>query len=58
MPMNPLESTIGCEQVAVDLTAWLARHEPDPTIMIALDFRGDRRTSRGTRPEPLRAMIR
>jgi hypothetical protein len=35
---SPLETTIGYEQVAVDLTAWLARHEPDPTIKMALDF--------------------
>lgn len=35
---TPLEDTIGYEQVAVDLTAWLARHEPDPNIKQALDF--------------------
>lgn len=35
---SPLETTIGYEQVAVDLTAWLARHEPDPVIKLALDF--------------------
>jgi hypothetical protein len=35
---SPLETTIGYEQVAVDLTAWLARHEPDPDIKQALDF--------------------
>jgi hypothetical protein len=35
---TPLETTIGYEQVAVDLTAWLARHEPDPDIKQALDF--------------------
>jgi hypothetical protein len=35
---NPLETTIGYEQVAVDLTAWLARHEPDPMVKQALDF--------------------
>jgi hypothetical protein len=35
---TPLETTIGYEQVAVDLTAWLARHEPDPVIRQALDF--------------------
>jgi len=28
---TPLETTIGFEQVAVDLTAWLARHEPVTT---------------------------
>jgi hypothetical protein len=33
-----LEVTIGYEQVAVDLTAWLARHEPDPYVKQALDF--------------------
>ena len=33
-----LETTIGYEQVAVDLTAWLARHEPDPMLKQALDF--------------------
>jgi hypothetical protein len=35
---TPLETTIGYEQVAVDLTAWLARHEPDPVVKLALDF--------------------
>jgi hypothetical protein len=35
---TPLEDTIGYEQVAVDLTAWLARHEPDPLLKQALDF--------------------
>jgi len=35
---TPLETTIGYEQVAVDLTAWLARHEPDPMLRQALDF--------------------
>jgi len=35
---TPLETTIGYEQVAVDLTAWLARHEPDPQLKVALDF--------------------
>ena len=35
---SPLETTIGYEQVAVDLTAWLARHEPDPMLKMALDF--------------------
>lgn len=33
-----LEVTIGFEQVAVDLTAWLARNEPDPYVKAALDF--------------------
>jgi hypothetical protein len=35
---SPLEDTIGYEQVAVDLTAWLARNEPDPMLKQALDF--------------------
>jgi hypothetical protein len=35
---TPLETTIGYEQVAVDLTAWLARHEKDPMLKQALDF--------------------
>ncbi|MGA7270984.1 MAG: hypothetical protein WB239_07910, partial [Acidimicrobiia bacterium] len=33
-----LEVTIGFEQVAVDLTAFLARTEPDPYVKAALDF--------------------
>jgi hypothetical protein len=33
-----LEVTIGYEQVAVDLTAWLARTEPDKYVKAALDF--------------------
>lgn len=33
-----LEVTIGYEQVAVDLTAYLARTEPDPYVKAALDF--------------------
>jgi rubrerythrin len=33
-----LEVTIGYEQVAVDLTAWLARTEPDEHVKQALDF--------------------
>jgi hypothetical protein len=33
-----LEVTIGYEQVAVDLTAYLARTEPDPYVKQALDF--------------------
>jgi hypothetical protein len=36
--LTPLETTIGYEQVAVDLTAWMARHEPDPQLKMALDF--------------------
>jgi len=35
---SPLETTIGYEQVAVDLTAWLARTEPNPAVKQALDF--------------------
>ncbi len=35
---TPLEHTIGYEQLAVDLTAWLARHEPDQHVKNALDF--------------------
>lgn len=33
-----LEVTIGFEQVAVDLTAFLARNEKDPKVKAALDF--------------------
>ncbi len=33
-----LEVTIGYEQVAIDLTAWLARSEPDPYLKQAYDF--------------------
>jgi hypothetical protein len=33
-----LETTIGYEQVAVDLTAMLAQREPDPYVKQALDF--------------------
>jgi len=35
---STLEVTIGYEQVAVDLTAWLARTEPDQNVKDALDF--------------------
>jgi len=35
---STLEVTIGYEQVAVDLTAYLARTEPDPYVKSALDF--------------------
>ncbi len=35
---STLEVTLGYEQVAVDLTAWLARNEPNPTVRDALDF--------------------
>jgi len=33
-----LETTIGYEHVAVDLTAWLAQNEPDLNVKKALDF--------------------
>lgn len=33
-----LETTIGYEHVAVDLTAWLAQNEPDPYVKESLDF--------------------
>ncbi len=33
-----LETTIGYEHVAVDLTAWLAKNEPDSQVKAALDF--------------------
>ncbi len=33
-----LETTIGYEHVAVDLTAWLAQNEPDTYVKQALDF--------------------
>ena len=33
-----LETTIGYEQLAVDLTAQLAKREPDPYVKAALDF--------------------
>lgn len=35
---SPLETTIGYEQVAVDLTAWIARHEPDPYARQCYEF--------------------
>ncbi|BCS82040.1 hypothetical protein [Anaerocellum diazotrophicum] len=35
---TPLETTIGYEHVAVDLTAWLAQNEPDPYVKQTLDF--------------------
>lgn len=35
---SPLEVTISYEQVAVDLTAWLARNEPDPYFRQVLEF--------------------
>lgn len=33
-----IETTIGYEHVAVDLTAWLAQNEPDPYAKATLDF--------------------
>lgn len=33
-----IETTIGYEHVAVDLTAWLAQNEPDPYVKESLDF--------------------
>jgi len=35
---STLEVTLGYEQVAVDLTAWLAQNEPDPYIKQTFDF--------------------
>lgn len=35
---TPLETTIGYEHVAVDLTAWLAQNEPNKYVKQALDF--------------------
>lgn len=35
---STLETTIGYEQLAVDLTAWLAMHEPDPYVKDCMDF--------------------
>jgi hypothetical protein len=35
---STLEVTLGYEQEAVDLTAWLARNEPDPYVRQALEF--------------------
>lgn len=35
---STLEVTLGYEQVAVDLTAWLARNEPDPYVRQTLEF--------------------
>ncbi len=35
---NVLEVTIGYEQVAVDLTAWLGRNEPDPYLRQVYEF--------------------
>jgi hypothetical protein len=33
-----LETTLGYEQNAVDLTAWIARHEPDPYLRQSFEF--------------------
>jgi rubrerythrin len=33
-----LETTIGYEQVAVDLTAWMCQNEPDPYVKKVFDF--------------------
>jgi len=40
MPGNAsiLEATLGYEQVAIDLTAWLAQNEPDPYLKQTYDF--------------------
>jgi len=35
---TPLEITISYEQVAVDLTGWVARNEPDPYLRQAYEF--------------------
>ncbi|NWG47404.1 MAG: hypothetical protein HXY25_12790 [Alphaproteobacteria bacterium] len=35
---STIENTIGYEQVAVDLTAWIARHEPDPYLRQVYEF--------------------
>ena len=35
---SQIETTIGYEHVAVDLTAWLAQNEPDPYVKESLDF--------------------
>ena len=35
---STIEVTLGYEQVAVDLTAWLAQHEPDPYLKQVYDF--------------------
>ena len=32
------ENTIGYEQVAVDLTAWMCQNEPDPYVKQVFDF--------------------
>lgn len=35
---SPIETTIGYEQVAVDLTAWMCQNEPDPYVKQVFDF--------------------
>ena len=35
---SPLETTIAYEQVAIEVTAGIAQHEPDPYVKQALDF--------------------
>lgn len=35
---STIANTIGYEQVAVDLTSWIARHEPDPYLTKAYEF--------------------
>ncbi|MFB0612892.1 hypothetical protein [Aurantiacibacter poecillastricola] len=35
---STIANTIGYEQVAVDLTSWIARHEPDPYLTQAYEF--------------------
>jgi hypothetical protein len=35
---SPLETTLSYEQVAVDLTSWIARMEPDPYLRQAYEF--------------------
>ena len=35
---SPLETTIGFEQVAIELTAFLAQNEPDPYLKQVMDF--------------------
>ena len=36
--LSPLETTLGYEQTAVDLTAWMAQNEPDEYVKEAFDF--------------------
>ncbi|HEX7082310.1 MAG TPA: hypothetical protein VF329_14980 [Gammaproteobacteria bacterium] len=35
---STIEVTLGYEQLAVDLTAWIAQHEPDPYLKQVYDF--------------------